>query len=254
MTEKVCPACMGVLRTADGKSAACSVHGGSYRILFWRGLELAVPAMASASVGGDRTSNQAIAAQAAPSVPGSSPVTSVASPTGLASSTGVAAKMCYLHPTAVASGYCGVCRLPICQTCDFSFATGTGEPTGVLNLGGSRQIATHLCPRCAGAPRQNVKGSRRNLVVWSYVLAGWSTLAFLLQFLAARVEHTKENTQAIVVAMAYLVLFPALIGTALGMAGIDRRLSNPTWIKAPAIWNGIILGIFLLLMIIGLLK
>jgi hypothetical protein len=162
--------------------------------------------------------------------------------------------MCYLHPAVPASQTCRICGLPICETCDFALPMGTVQPEGMLGLGETRQLNFHLCPRCATAPRPALGKSRRKYLVWSYVLAVWSTLGLLALLTLARTTHTKEDLDTFGAVMGNLIIWPCLIGTALGFSAIDRRLANPFSVKAPAIWNAIILGLFILLAIIGMMK
>jgi hypothetical protein len=68
----------------------------------------------------------------------------------------------------------------------------------------------------------------------------------------ANIIQSETAEEAIGFAMAFMIFIPSLIGTALGFAAIDRRLSNPFSVWIAAIWNGIILGIYVLLCIIGL--
>ena len=51
--------------------------------------------------------------------------------------------------------------------------------------------------------------------------------------------------------MGYLGFIPALVGMALGLGSIDRRLSNPPIIWIGAIWNIVIVVLWLLLVVIG---
>ena len=50
------------------------------------------------------------------------------------------------------------------------------------------------------------------------------------------------------------VLFPAIAGLGLGISAKDRRLATPPWVWMAIIWNALLVGSFVLLMIIGLLS
>ena len=63
--------------------------------------------------------------------------------------------------------------------------------------------------------------------------------------------RTKEGEAALGYVFTLLVLVPALIGMALGFSAIDRRLANPLSIWIAAIWNLILIAIFLLMFVIG---
>jgi hypothetical protein len=260
MSDMICPDCMGALATTDGKSARCRVHGGTYRVLFWRGMSApavpstAMPAAAPAPMPGPDVDSPA--GDAATRTLNLSPgeflaAKTAAAPAPAASTEGV--PMCYLHRTVPAAHTCNTCGLPICTTCEFAFPVSVEKPSGVLGLGDSRQLAIYLCPRCAAAPRQNIDTPRKKYMMWSYGLAVWSTFALLMFFVLVSSLHTKEERGSVGTLAFYLIILPSLTGTALGTAAIDRRLVNPFSVKVPAIWNGVILGIFILLIIVGLL-
>jgi hypothetical protein len=252
MGDMICPECMGALAPADGKSARCTVHGGTYKVLYWRGMpagaSTGAPAPTHVPVPG-RSPDSAAADPAARSpaiLPNQMPATPAAGEASVA--------MCSTHREVPAIARCNTCGQPICQTCDFAFPMSVGQPSGVLGLGTAPQVALHLCPRCASAPRPKVQGSRKKYLMWSYGLAVWSTLALLALFVLAPNMQTRDDLETMSTIVGNLIIWPSLVGTALGVSSIDRRLANPFSIKVPAIWNGVILGVFILLMIIGLTK
>jgi len=51
-----------------------------------------------------------------------------------------------------------------------------------------------------------------------------------------------------------VLLVPSIIGVALAVSSMDRRLTNTIGMWIALIWNGVILGGFLLLLIVGMLK
>lgn len=85
---------MAPLTSADGQTAVCATHGGTYQILFAR-----TPLGASA---------------AGPTDP--------ASPVDLKEISGT---NCINHPTAAAVARCQTCQSPVCATCVFSYPGGT---------------------------------------------------------------------------------------------------------------------------------
>ena len=70
----------------------------------------------------------------------------------------------------------------------------------------------------------------------------------------AGIGRDKATEEAVGVVLMLFVLAPAIVGTALGVGAMDRRLSTPPTLWIATIWNGIIVGCFVLLMIIGMAK
>jgi hypothetical protein len=123
----------------------------------------------------------------------------------------------------------------VCQTCDFSF------PGNI-----------HLCPKCATEPQKGLKGKRKAYLIWSYILAGWSTLATIF-FLGGGAAGMGEEAGAegIGLMMTFFMLIPAIIGMALGSSAMERR-SKPISVWVATLWNGLIVALFILLCIVGL--
>ena len=70
----------------------------------------------------------------------------------------------------------------------------------------------------------------------------------------AGMASSKSEEELLGVLMMVFILVPSIIGTCLGFSAVDRRLSNPIALWIATIWNTIILGCFLLLILIGLGK
>ncbi len=215
--ELLCPECMGPLRIVDAETARCTVHSGQYRVLFAHPAHAAAPAF--------QDTGQAVA-------PGTEPD----APTPTLEQPPLAGVMCGQHPQVVASHRCKVCGTSVCATCDFTFA---GD--------------VHLCPKCAAAPRQVLTPRRRKLLVGAYALAGWCTLGMVAMFSGVFADkfHTEAEQELLGVVLSLVVFVPAMVGTGLGVGAFDRRLGNPLAVWVAGIWNGIILGLFVLLCIIG---
>jgi hypothetical protein len=146
-------------------------------------------------------------------------------------------KTCVNHPESQAVVFCKLCGAPVCGTCDFVFAGNV-----------------HVCPACTERPRNQLSAKRKKNLTWSYILAAWSTiwLIVMLSGVFAESVSSEEELEAFGMVIGSFILIPAIIGTALGVGGLDRRLSRPPVVWGAAIWNGIILGIYILLMIIGI--
>ncbi len=143
--------------------------------------------------------------------------------------------MCTRHPEVQAVETCDACQSAICATCDFAFPGGA-----------------HLCPGCATAPADEMGSKRKTYLRWSYALAVWCTLGMAFLFFGSMAATTPAEEEAMGAAFAFLVFIPSIIGTALGVAAIDRRLNNPASVWVAAIWNGVFLAGFLLLSVLGL--
>jgi len=150
-----------------------------------------------------------------------------------------AAVMCVVHRDVPAVHRCAVCQAPVCATCDFAF------PGGV-----------HVCPACASKPQTGVGQRRKKPLIASYVLAVWCSLglAVLLSGVLAPSLHTPSDVQALGMVLMIFVFIPSIVGTAMAVSSVDRRLGNPPVIWISVVWNSLILAILLLLTIIGNLK
>ena len=150
--------------------------------------------------------------------------------------TGLAPRQCAMHPAMRAVGSCSGCGVAVCGTCAFDF------PGGV-----------RLCPRCAASPQKGLSAKRKKALVWSYVLAVWTTLglAVLLSGVLASSLQSKSDVEVLGMVLMIVIFAPSIIGTAMGFSAMDRRLSNPAAVWIAIVWNGIILAVLLLLTIIG---
>ena len=64
----------------------------------------------------------------------------------------------------------------------------------------------------------------------------------------------KEDQQALGLLLMFILIAPSVIGVSLGISVMDRRLPNTIAMWIATAWNGLILGGFILLMIVGMLK
>ena len=244
--EMLCPECLTPLISNDGQTARCPAHAAQFRILFTR-YPVVTPAAPApnpvqAPLGGgppplpqsQLAGNPPISADEYQLAPEITPVGS-AIPALLPPVAKLNLK-CQVHPNADAVVCCHSCGAPVCATCDFSFPG---------NL--------HLCPNCAINPRQKLSTGRRKLVGWSVGLAIWNTLGIILIFVGAFAGLGKDKAavEALGVLLSALFMLPTLIGLALGLASIEKRMSNPALAWIAAIWNGVLLGIWILLIIRG---
>jgi len=77
-------------------------------------------------------------------------------------------------------------------------------------------------------------------------------MAALLAGAFKGMARNKEDQEAFGMLLMLLLLVPSIIGVALGVSSMDRRLPNSIAMWIATIWNGMILAGFLLLMIVGL--
>lgn len=281
--EMICPDCLGRLVMQDRQSAHCTVHGGDYQVLFSRWQPAPVtpppapsvlavePAMSAATTTGYCGQHPTVAAEyscvrcgaeicftcaflqtdgsqlcstCASAGQPSEPRLTLAPYVPLAPRAAVVllevpvGVRCVQHPDQQACFQCKLCGAFLCQTCDFPAAGGY-----------------HVCPPCATAPRTGLSSRRRKLVIWSYVLAVWATLAtaVLLSGLLESLAETENEEEALGGLLTFGLLIPAIVGLALGCSAFDRRLNNPMSVWVAAIWNGLIAVLFILLCIIGLM-
>ena len=223
-----CPECMTPLDSRDGQTAVCPAHNGRYQILFSRYPTVAMAARLSP--GGppgippplDPNSNAAVAGRL----------------TAAFGADVTPTEKCTRHPESAAVTRCQVCRAPVCSTCLFTF------PGGV-----------NLCPSCAANPNPKTSAKRTKLIWWSAGLGIFSILGLGAMIVIAQQMHgDKEDAEAIGMIGVCLGLFPAIVGLALGVGAFDRRLKTPGTVWIGVICNGLVVGIWLLLMIIGMMR
>jgi len=202
-----CPDCMGALAATSADSVRCTIHGGTYQVLFQR-------------------------------EPLNPPVLEVSGGTPAGTPPKLAGHRCVQHPNLPATRQCQACGAYMCDTCDFAL------PGNI-----------HVCPACATKPQTEMSSKRKGQRGWSYGLAIGATLGLGVIF-SGTINADPNNPgseDAVGTLFMFIVLIPALVGMALGMGAIDRRLTNPISLWIPTIWNGLIVGLFLLLCVIGLM-
>lgn len=153
-----------------------------------------------------------------------------------------AGSVCAQHPSVSATGQCKSCGAFMCGTCAFTM------PGGYL-----------VCPACVtAAPSKGLSPKRKKLLIGSYGAAVFAslTLVFIAAISAGAFGETKGPgyNEAIGVIMMFFFLGPAITGFALGLSARDRRLHNSVAIWIPTVWNGIYVGVFILLMFVGIIS
>jgi hypothetical protein len=257
--ELLCPECMAPLESPDGQTARCATHGGEFQILFTR-VPLSLPPAnlppvilaeravcvqhpAIAAVYSCRSCAAAICALCDfPQADGTHlcpncahrqavapPLIAVTMPEGA---------RCVQHPNSPAAAQCKLCSGFMCATCTFDL------PGGIK-----------ICPTCAtAAPKLSPK--RKKLLIGSYVLAVWCTIVMAALFggMFRGFVRDKESREAFGMVLMLTLPLPSLIGVALGVSSMDKRLSNSIAMWIATAWNGVILAGFILLIILGIAK
>jgi hypothetical protein len=233
--ELLCPECMAPLVTADGRTATCTTHGGTYQILFSRypiagpaRQFMPAPGMTPGALGLG-SGDLAALAQAATQARAPYPVS-------IAEGMALEGAVCITHPTVPAVARCQTCRAPVCSTCVFVF------PGGV-----------HLCPACASNPAPQISPRRRNLGWWSVAMSVVAIGATVGIFVLGAITRNREETAAGAGLLGIVAFSAGLTGIGLGVATFDKRMSTPVagWIGV--IGNGFVLLVWLLLIIVGLM-
>ena len=147
--------------------------------------------------------------------------------------------MCAQHPQVKATQQCLYCGGYMCPTCDFSF------PNEV-----------HLCPKCASKSEDGLSPRRKMLLIWSFVLAAWTTIGMtcLVSGAFSGFATSKDDLAALGYALLLFVLAPGITGLALGVSAKHARLGNPPSIWIAITWNAILVASFIILDVIGLSK
>ncbi len=262
---------MGSLESADGRVAKCATHGGGSKILFARSAirmpagaaRAAAPVMAPAAKCQWHSAVDAVGlcadcgagvcgvcsfalepagghlcplcmerrvAAGPPAELQASPPSEPEVPAGV---------RCRQHPEVEATAKCKLCGTFVCTTCVFEV------PGGIK-----------LCPACATAPRSALNPKRKMLLIGSFVAAAWCSLVLgaLMGGFFRSMGRGKEAQQMLGTLLMFILIIPSIIGVALGFSAMERRMTNTMAIWIATIWNSLILGSFILLMIYGVAK
>lgn len=145
---------------------------------------------------------------------------------------------CVNHPRARSVYRCEVCVSAICATCAFTFHGNT-----------------HYCPACATAPRDPLSPSRKRRVNASLGLGALATVSAVISFALVAGSDLDEKQTAVLGGVFWLLCFiPAVVGMILALASIEKRAPNTGRLWTGALWNGLIVGLFVLLMIAAALN
>lgn len=142
--------------------------------------------------------------------------------------------MCHIHLAVPAVQICQICQKPICKTCDFAF------PNNI-----------HVCPNCVNKPLTLSPRQKKSLV-WSYVMAAIATLGYFFTLLLAAVLGPDLPDQVSGLIFMLLVLAPSITGISLAINARTRNRKKTISIWIALIWNSLVIGIFLVLVLVGL--
>lgn len=245
--ELICPDCRAELTLVDAQSATCAGHDGRYQILFDRELGSAQPGTAAeaprmepAAIEEDPNIKHCAACDA-PNLLAAERCGACGDRfTLLNLSTRRPAPQalninCAQHPEVQAVTRCRICSKGVCATCDFLL------PGNV-----------HVCPSCLEKePSDEISPRRRNLMIGAFVIAAYGTVMLVL-LLSGTLHRMFGNSEGGNMLLGNAILWPAIMGVVVALSAVDRRLRNSMGIRAAVIWNSVNLGIFFLLIIIGL--
>ena len=143
--KRLCPECLGALEVRDGE-ARCTVHGGHYKILFWREVSAVVSPTISPAAAAVAAAAVAAAAKPSPESPPGSATKPAAMSGAMAPPAAVVSRRvtnCVNHDNLPAMYSCRRCQVAICDLCALPQENGS-----------------RLCAACAGrrAPEPVVRG------------------------------------------------------------------------------------------------
>lgn len=143
---------------------------------------------------------------------------------------------CVQHPSVLSIARCKRCGAGSCATCDFVFPG---------NL--------HYCPVCATKAGRELSPRRKQYLTAAYCLAGASTLTLVLLIGLAAGGMLDDESGGSIWGMLFILFFgvPATIGTGMGLSAW-RPGANPVSVWIALVWNALMQGGMLLLMIIGI--
>jgi capsular polysaccharide biosynthesis protein len=142
---------------------------------------------------------------------------------------------CLHHPKVPAVHLCSKCKTPVCATCDFTFP-------GDL----------HICPKCVENNDPVISPRRKRNVIWSLVCAVGGLVLFILFFVRAQGIESESDLEVHSTIFGFLIIVVAMVGVALGLGAMDKRLGNTMSMWIATVWNMVILGAFTLLCVVGL--
>ena len=221
-----CPQCGSPMSEASASSARCARHG-AYTILFKRSAvdDGTIPLAQSALPPPPAGPSTLPYAQAS-----YMPYAQVAVPQA-------ALGPCQNHRQVAAVQRCTKCSARVCGVCDFSF------PGDI-----------HLCPRCVTSASGGISSGRRGMLIASFALAGAATFLLIVMILGFAGHFISRESAMLAGIIIISVAVCSVIGTGLGFGTINRQLANPISLWIAALWNGLLAGAMILLLLIGIIK
>lgn len=143
---------------------------------------------------------------------------------------------CPRHPEMSAVLRCQACSKPTCETCDFCLF---GE--------------VHVCPDCALGRDYRLSQKRRNMLVWSFIMAAIATVTLKLTMSGAfaGLAGAGRDAELLRKVIGTIIFAPPAIGTGLSIGALDHRLANPGVIWAAVAWNSLLFAAFAVMAAIG---
>lgn len=168
----------------------------------------------------------------AASAPAATP--SVSSFQGPATST--PARGCPQHPLLPPVAFCKTCGKGSCVTCDFFF------PPNI-----------HLCPVCVATAHTKLTPQRKKYMVTGFVMAAIASLAIVLMVSGAMASLVNDPfVLLILIAIStFLVAVPAAVGSGIAWAAYRPGGPNSIGVWISMIWNLLLLGAVVLVLILN---
>lgn len=169
--------------------------------------------------------------------PAAAAAPSVSSFQGPATST--PARGCPQHPLLPPVAFCKTCGKGSCVTCDFFF------PPNI-----------HLCPVCVATAHTKLTPQRKKYMVTGYVMAAVASIAIVLLVSGALASLVTDPIVLLVLLAisAFLVAVPAAVGSGVAWAAYRPGGPNSIGVWISMIWNLLLLGAVVLVLILRVLN
>ena len=92
------------------------------------------------------------------------------------------------------------------------------------------------------------------MLIASFALAGAATFLLIVMILGFAGHFISRESAMLAGIIIISVAVCSVIGTGLGFGTINRQLANPISLWIAALWNGLLAGAMMLLLLIGIIK
>ena len=213
-----------VKNVVPGQSIRCPACGGSH----------VVPAETESTV-----ANPFEAAASPPPPPpplGSSAAAPPALPPRSGASTryGIDRGVCIFHPGVNAVAKCRRCRKALCETCAF------------------RAAGSVFCADCASKPDPEKSKASSTRGMWSLICAGGAILLFMISIIVSIAASGDQGAETFSGCILFISLGIAITGLVLGIISKSRSSKRPVTGLIGLILNGLIVGLWALIIVLAM--